>query len=260
MITPGTARTNLSVSSQFTSRDARANAIPAEDIAAESIRREEMAPDVGDRAFSASIAQGWRGEVTLEILSSDGSEASSADTILHSVQFDSVTPGGADGARGCYGLLITWSTYLKTCHTYRGVGDLAWTGFETKGPSDSACVVETWLEIRDGSNPVVVVPGTRRYMRAGSRQLSGYTEDTQALPIYILERAAYLTCDGACLLTEERLTSIGVTNVSHVSLHARYVMSDLDYANTVSYGVATPEAVLADSIVTIHIVRNRELV
>lgn len=260
MITPGTARTNLSVSSQFTSRDARANAIPAEDIAAESIRREEMAPDDGDRAFSDSIAQEWTGDVTLQILSSDGNEASSADETLQSVSFASVTPGGADGARGCYGLLVTWSTYLKTCHTYRGVGDLGWTGSATKGPSDSACVVETWLEIRDGSNPAVVVPGTRRYMRAGSRQLSGYTEDTPPEPIYRLEQVAYLTCDGACLLTEERLTAIGVTNVSQVQLHARYVMSDLDYSNIVLAGVTTPEAVLTDSIVTVHIVRNQELV
>lgn len=258
MITPGTARTNLSVSSQFTSRDARANAIPAEDIAAESIRREEMAPDVGDRAFSDSIAQEWTGDNTLQILSSDGDEASSADEILQSISFASVTPGGADGSRGCYGLLITWSTYLKTCHTYRGVGDLAWTGYVTKGPSDSACVVETWLEIRDGGNPAVVVPGTRRYMRAGSRQLVGYTEE--GLGIYGLEKAAYLTCDGACLLTEERLTAIGVTSVSQVQLHARYVMSDLDYANLGTAGVTTPEAVLTDSIVTVHIVRNQELV
>jgi len=258
MIEPGTARTAASVTAQFTARDARANGIPDEDIVAGSVRREEMVSDNGDRPFSDTLAQDWSGDTTLSLSSSDGDKAESADTTLLSLDCAAVTPGGADGPRGCFGLLVTWSTYLKTCHTYRGVGDAGWVGSPTKGPSDSACVVETWLEVRDGSDPAVVVPGTRRYLRAGSRQLGGYTSP-HSTPFYRLEKAAYITCDGACLLTEERLTAIGVTSVTQVQLHARYVMSDTDYNDLTTAGVATPEAVLTDSTVTIHIVRNAEM-
>jgi hypothetical protein len=255
MIEPGTARTLLSVSGQFAALDARANAIEAEDIVAGSVRREELDSGSGTRAFTDSIVQDWRGDVTLQILSADTDKAVSAATTLLSVDFASVTPGGADGARGCYGLLITWTTYLKTCHVYRGVGDVVWAGV-TKGPADSACVVETWLEVRDGSDPAVVIPGTRRYLRAGSRQVRAVVDGATLTSI---EHAAYLTCDGACLLTEERLTAISVDSVSQVQLRARYVMTAYDYGNIVPSVVATPEAVLTDTVVTVHIVRNGEL-
>jgi hypothetical protein len=255
MIEPGTARTLLSVSGQFAALDARANAIEAEDIVAGSVRREELDSGSGTRVFTDSIVQDWRGDVTLQILSADTDKAVSAATTLLSVDFASVTPGGADGARGCYGLLITWTTYLKTCHVYRGVGDVVWAGV-TKGPADSACVVETWLEVRDGSDPAVVIPGTRRYLRAGSRQVRAVADGVSLTSI---EHAAYLTCDGACLLTEERLTAISVDSVSQVQLRARYVMTAYDYGNIVPSVVATPEAVLTDTVVTVHIVRNGEL-
>lgn len=255
MIEPGTARTLLSVSGQFTALDARANDIEAEDIVAGSIRREEMDAGVGASVFTDSIVQDWRGDVTLQILSADADKAVSAETTLLSVDIPSVTPGGADGPRGCYGLLITWSTYLKTCHVYRGVGDVVWAGV-TKGPADSACVVETWLEVRDGSDPAVVVPGTRRYLRAGSRQVR---DTVDGFSITSIEQAAYLTCDGACLLTEERLSDISVESVSQVQLRARYVMTAYDYGNLVPSPIAAPEAVLTDTVVTVHIVRNGEL-
>ena len=261
MITPGAARTAASVTAEFTSLDSRANALGEEDIAAGSIRREEFSATSGETPFTHAILQEVGGDKTLVLGTSDGDKAVSPDTELVLVLFasDSVIPGGADSSKGCHGLLVTWSTYLVHCHTYRGVGDSGWAG-ATKGPSDSACVVETWLQVRGSTSTFYDLPGTRRYLRAGARQQQ-YVDDGSGGLVLVsrLERAAYITCDGACLITEDRLTDIGLDRVSGVRLVGRYVMSDLDYGNITGAGVASPEALLTDSVLAVHVVRNEEM-
>jgi len=258
MITPGTARSSNSVTSEFVSLDARANAIDERDIVARSIKREEISTSA--RPFTHSLQQQYYGDVTLQLTSSDGDKAVSPETTLAALQLtDEIFPGGADGTQGCYGLLITWTTLLFSCHTYLGVGDEAWVGSPTKGPSDSACVVEVWLEAKETSTSHVEVAGTRRFLRAGCRQLVGYVPGSDPpTPIYRIEKAAYLTCDAACLLTADRLTGLGLDHVRAVRLRARYVMSDADYTD-LTVSVATPEAVLTDTVLTAHIVRNAEM-
>jgi len=258
MITPGAARTSASVTAEFTSLDSRANALGEEDIAAGSIRREEFSATSGEKPFTHNILQEVGGDKTLVLGTSNGNRAVSPDTELVLVLFatDAVIPGGADSSKGCHGLLVTWSTYLVHCHTYRGVGDSGWAG-ATKGPSDSACVVETWLQVRGSTSTFYDLPGTRRYLRAGARQ-----KQTIVSPPAVtsrLERAAYITCDGACLITEDRLTDISLNRVSGVRLVGRYVMSDLDYGNITGAGVASPQALLTDSVLTVHVVRNAEM-
>jgi hypothetical protein len=258
MITPGAARTSASVTAEFTSLDSRANALGEEDIAAGSIRREEFSATSGEKPFTHGILQEVGGDKTLVLGTSDGDKAVSPNTELVLVLFatDAVIPGGADSSKGCHGLLVTWSTYLVHCHTYRGVGDSGWAG-ATKGPSDSACVIETWLQVRGSTSTFYDLPGTRRYLRAGARQ----QQMTGSPPAVAnrLERAAYITCDGACLITEDRLTDISLDRVSGVRLVGRYVMSHLDYGNITGAGVASPEALLTDSVLTVHVVRNAEM-
>lgn len=258
MITPGTARNSLSVTSEFTALDARANAIDERDLVARSIRREEMS--TSSRPFTHSLQQQHHGDVTLQLTSSDGDKAVSPETTLAGlVLTDEIYPGGADGSQGCYGLLITWTTLLFSCHTYLSVGDQAWVGSPTKGPSDSACIVEVWLEAKETSTSHVEVAGTRRFLRAGCRQLVGYVPGSDPpVAIHRIEKAAYLTCDAACLLTADRLSGLGLDHVRAVRLRARYVMSDADYTDLTA-AIATPEAVLTDTILTAHIVRNGEL-
>ena len=263
MITPGAARTEASVTAEFTSLDSRANALGEEDIAAGSIRREEFSATSGETPFTHAILQNVGGDQTLSLGASDGDKAVSPDTDLVYVVFsgDPVYPGGADSSKGCFGLLVTWSTYLVHCHTYRGVGDAGWAG-ATKGPSDSACVIETWLQIRGSTSTYYDLPGTRRYLRAGARQQQHVLDGSSPpalVPASRLERAAYITCDGACLITEDRLTDIGLDRVASVRLLARYVMSDADYNDLTGAGVASPEALLTDSVLTVHVVRNTEM-
>lgn len=258
MITPGAARTAASVTAEFTSLDSRANALGEEDIAAGSVRREEFSATSGETPFTHAILQEVGGDKSLFLGTSDGDKAVSPDTelVYVSLSGDAVIPGGADSSKGCHGLLVTWSTYLVHCHTYRGVGDSGWAG-ATKGPSDSACIVETWLQVRGSTSTFYDLPGTRRYLRAGARQVQLVGSPPAAASR--LERAAYITCDGACLITEDRLTDIGLDRVSGVRLVGRYVMSDLDYGNITGAGVASPEALLTDSVLAVHVVRNAEM-